>query len=74
MNFKDIYLINVIFIIVFIVDVCVCNIMVFLLLIIFMNKFDLYNRMVFLFIFVDSILFCICMYILIIYETVIIYI
>lgn len=62
MNFKDIYLINVIFIIVFIVDVCVCNIMVFLLLIIFMNKFDLYNRMVFLFVFVDSILFCICIF------------
>lgn len=62
MNFKDIYLINVIFIIVFIVDVCMCNIMVFLLLIIFMNKFDLYNRMVFLFVFVDSILFCICIF------------
>lgn len=60
MNFKDIYSINVIFIIVFAVDVCVCNIMVSSSLIIFMNKFDLHNRMVFLLVSVDSTLFCTC--------------
>lgn len=48
MNFKDIYSINVIFIIVFAVHVCVCNIVVSSSLIIFMNKFDLHNQTVFL--------------------------